>query len=84
MQPRTRGPEAVETKTMTVAWPHHACVPLSKRRQRRPARSTQALLPKSLVRYASVRALKARNQRGDRRRAKENWDGDSTVSCLRR
>ena len=29
----TRGPEADETKTMTVAWPHHACVPLSKRRQ---------------------------------------------------
>ena len=22
-----RGPEADETKTMTVAWPHHACVP---------------------------------------------------------
>ena len=21
---------------MTVAWPHHACVPLSKRRQHRP------------------------------------------------
>ena len=29
MQPLTRGPEADETKTMTVAWPHHACVPLS-------------------------------------------------------
>ena len=36
------GPEADETKTMTVAWPHHACVPLSKRRQHRPARSTCA------------------------------------------
>jgi len=42
MQPLTRGPEADETKTMTVAWPHHACVPLSKRRQHRPARSTCA------------------------------------------
>ena len=30
MQPLTRSPEADETKTMTVAWPHHACVPLSK------------------------------------------------------
>ena len=38
MQPLTRGPEADETKTMTVAWPHHACVPLSKWRQHRPAR----------------------------------------------
>ena len=27
---------------MTVAWPHHACVPLLKRRQHRPARSTCA------------------------------------------
>ena len=27
---------------MTVAWPHHPCVPLSKRRQHRPARSTCA------------------------------------------
>ena len=36
MQPLTRGPEAEETKTMTVAWPHHACVPLSKRRQHHP------------------------------------------------
>eukprot|EP00964_Phaeocystis_antarctica_P074561 scaffold45859_cov58-Phaeocystis_antarctica.AAC.1 len=34
MQPRTRGPEAVETKTMTVALP--------QRRQHRPARSTCA------------------------------------------
>ena len=42
MQPRTRGPEADETKTMTVAWPHHACVPLSNRRQHHPARSTCA------------------------------------------
>ena len=42
MQPLTRGPEADETKTMTVAWPHHACVPLSKRRQHRIARSTCA------------------------------------------
>ena len=31
-----------ETKTMTVAWPHHACVPLSERRQHRPVRSTCA------------------------------------------
>ena len=29
MQPLTRGREADETKTMTVAWPHHACVPLT-------------------------------------------------------
>ena len=45
MQPLTRGPEADETKTMTVARPHHACVPLSKRRQHRPARSTCAAAP---------------------------------------
>ena len=36
-QPRTRGPEADETKTMTVAWPHHACVPLSERRTKAPS-----------------------------------------------
>jgi hypothetical protein len=30
---------------MTVAWPHHACVPPSKRRQHRPARSTCAAAP---------------------------------------
>ena len=42
MQPLTRGPEADETKTMTVARPHHACVPLSERRQHRPVRSTCA------------------------------------------
>ena len=29
MQPLTRGPEADETKTMTVALPCHACVLLS-------------------------------------------------------
>jgi hypothetical protein len=29
-----------ETKFMTVAWPHHACVPLSKRRHHHLARST--------------------------------------------
>ena len=29
-----------ETKTMTVAWPHHACVPLSKRWHHHLARST--------------------------------------------
>ena len=45
MQPLTRGPEADETKTMTVAWPHHACVPLSKRRQHHLARSTCAAAP---------------------------------------
>ena len=44
-QPLTRGPEADETKTMTVAWPHHACVPLSERRQHRPVRSTCAAAP---------------------------------------
>ena len=42
MQPLTRGPEDGETKTMTVARPHHVCVPLSERRQHRPARSTCA------------------------------------------
>ena len=45
MQLLTRGPEADETKTMTVAWPHHACVPLSKRRQHHLARSTCAAAP---------------------------------------
>ena len=45
MQPLTRGPEADETKTMTVAWPHHACVPLSKRRQHHLARLTCAAVP---------------------------------------
>jgi hypothetical protein len=30
---------------MTVAWPHHACVPLSKRRQHHLARSTCAAAP---------------------------------------
>ena len=38
MQPLTRGPEADETKTMTVAWPHHACVPLSEWRKHSAAR----------------------------------------------
>ena len=42
MQPPTRGPEDEGTKTMTVARPHHVCVPLSGRRQHRPARSTCA------------------------------------------
>ena len=42
MQPLTRGPEADETKTMTVAWPHHACVPLPGRLQHHLARSTCA------------------------------------------
>ena len=30
---------------MTVARPHHVCVPLSERRQHRPARSTCAAAP---------------------------------------
>ena len=42
MQPLTRGPEADETKTMTVTLPHHARVSLSKRRQHHLARSTCA------------------------------------------
>jgi hypothetical protein len=42
MQPLTRGPEADETKTMTVTLPHHARVSLSKQRQHRSARSTCA------------------------------------------
>ena len=51
-QPRTRGPAADETKTMTVTLPHHACVRQSKRRQHRPVRARpvcgcpqRALLP---------------------------------------
>ena len=47
MQPLTRGPEDDETKTMTVARPHHVCVPLSERRQHRPARSTLSGCPHS-------------------------------------
>ena len=43
MQPLTCVPEADETKTMTVAWPHHACMPPSEQRQHRAARSTCAL-----------------------------------------
>ena len=42
MQPLTRGPEADETKTKTVALPQHACVLLSGARQHRPARSSCA------------------------------------------
>jgi hypothetical protein len=42
VQPLTRGPEADETKTMTVTLPHHARVSLSKRRQHHLARSTCA------------------------------------------
>ena len=45
MQPLTRGREADETKTMTAARPHHACVRPSKRRQHRPVRSTCAAAP---------------------------------------
>ena len=45
MQPLTLGPEDGETKTMTVARPQHVCVPLSGRRQHRPARSTCADAP---------------------------------------
>ena len=45
MQSLSRGPAADEIKTMTVAWPHHACVPLSKRRQHHLARSTCAAAP---------------------------------------
>ena len=45
MQPLTRGPEADETKTMTVTLPHHARVSLSKRRQHHLARSTCAAAP---------------------------------------
>ena len=40
-----RAREADGSKTMTVAWPHHACVPLSKRRQHRLVRSTCAAAP---------------------------------------
>ena len=54
MQPLTRGPEADETKTMTVAWPHHACVPLSERRKHRPVGSTCAAA--SNVRFSPLGA----------------------------
>ena len=47
-QPLTRGPEADETKTMTVTLPHHARVSLSKQRQHRSARSTCAAAPNEL------------------------------------
>ena len=56
MQPLTRGPEDDETKTMTVARPQHVCVPLSGRRQHRPARSTCADAPvpvRNIYRYAT-------------------------------
>ena len=36
-------PKADETKTMTVAWPHHACMPTSEKRHHRASRSTCAL-----------------------------------------
>ena len=66
MQPLTRGPEADETKTMTVAWPHHACVPLSERRKHRPVRSTCAAA--SNVRFSPLGAntvCKSRNSFAD-------------------
>ena len=44
-QPPTLSPEDGETKTMTVARPQHVCVPLSGRRQHRPARSTFSAAP---------------------------------------
>ena len=58
MQPLTRGPEADETKTKTVALPHHACVPLSGARQHRAARSSCA--DASSVRSAQLNADTAR------------------------
>ena len=54
MQPLTRGPEANETKTLTVALPQHACVPLSGARQHRAARSSCADAP--VVRSAPLNA----------------------------
>ena len=66
MQPLTRGPEADETKTMTVTLPHHARVSLSKRRQHRPVRSTCAAAPN--VRSSPLGAdmvCKSRNSFGD-------------------
>ena len=42
MQPLTCVPEADETKTMTVAWPHHACMPPSEQRQHRVQRARPA------------------------------------------
>jgi len=66
VQSLTRGPAADETKTMTVAWPHHACVPLSKRRQHRPVRSTcaDALVLRSSPLGADT-VCKSRNSFGD-------------------
>ena len=66
MQPLTRGPEADETKTMTVTLPHHARVSLSKQRQHRPVRSTCAAAPN--VRSSPLGAdmvCKSRNSFGD-------------------
>ena len=54
MQPLTRGLEADETKTKTVALPQHACVLLSGTRQHRAARLSCAAA--SSVRSAPLRA----------------------------
>ena len=54
MQPLTRGPEADETKTKTMALPQHVCVPLSGTRQHRPARLSCAAAPS--VRSAPLNA----------------------------
>ena len=54
MQPLTRGLEADETKTKTVALPQHACVLLSGARQHRAARSSCAAA--SSVRSATLKA----------------------------
>ena len=70
-QPRTRGPAADETKTMTVTLPHHACVRQSKRRQHRAppsARSTGVRLPPTCAPassgcYSLVSAAGARHAR---------------------
>ena len=66
MQPPTLSPEDGETKTMTVARPHHVCVPLSERRQHHPARSTCADAP--VLRFSPLGANmvgKSRNMSAD-------------------
>ena len=62
MQPLTCVPEADETKTMTVAWPHHACMPLSEQRQHRAARSTcgPAFVVRS-SRHTAIMVFKSRS-----------------------
>ena len=54
MQPLTCVPEADETKTMTVAWPHHACMPPSEQRQHRAAFSAAAAAAFSAAAFSAA------------------------------